>query len=107
MVRPAAMNPRVARLLRVGFYAYVAATFIHIAYVVNHEPFAFDAWNISVDTGAKPPTLGRFFAFWHQQYTTSNPRIGQPLAYLAYKITGIAEIGTPLAFFAIVLAGFV
>ena len=101
------MKPRTARILRVLFCAYVAATFAHIAYVVHHEPFSFDAWNVSIDTGAKPATVGRFFEFWHQQYTTSNPRIGQPLAYLAYKIDGVAELVTPLAFFAIVLAGFI
>jgi hypothetical protein len=101
------MKPNTARLLRALFYVYVAVTFLHLAYVVHHEPFAFDAWNVSVDTKAKPITIGRFFEFWHQQYTTSNPRIGQPLAYLAYKVDGFAEIGTPLAFFAIVLAAFV
>jgi hypothetical protein len=101
------MSPGTARALRVLFYAYVAATFVHLAFVVNHEPFSFDAWNVSNDTGAKPFSVGRFFEFWHQQYTTSNPRIGQPLAYLAYKLVGVAELGTPLAFFAIVLAGFV
>ena len=101
------MKPNTARILRALFYAYVAATFLHIAYVVYHEPFAFDAWNVAHDTGAKPASIGRFFSFWHQQYTTSNPRIGQPMAYLAYKIVGVAEIGTPLAFLAIVLAAFV
>ncbi|HEY1816661.1 MAG TPA: DUF6056 family protein [Kofleriaceae bacterium] len=101
------MKSSTARRLRVLFYAYVAVTFCHLAYVVNREPFSFDAWNVSVYTGAKPATLGRFFAFWHQTYTTSNPRIGQPFAYLAYKLVGFAEIGTPLAYFAIVLAAFV
>jgi hypothetical protein len=101
------MKSSTARVLRVLFWVYVAGTFLHIAYVVNREPFSFDAWNVAVDTGAKPATLGRFFAFWHQQYTTSNPRIGQPLAYLAYKLVGFAEIGTAVAFLAIVLAAFV
>src|SRR5262249_29716154 len=55
----------------------------------------------------KPASVGGFFAFWVQQYTSSNPRLGQPLAYLAYKTVGFAEIGTPLAFLSIVLAGFV
>src|SRR5262249_54022744 len=62
---------------------------------------------VSQDTGAQPFSVARFFEFWHQQYTTSNPRIGQPLTYFAYKLAGVAELGTPLAFFAIVLAGFV
>ncbi len=96
-----------ARILRGLFYVYVVATFLHIARVVWCEPFAFDAWNVAVDTHAEPPSIGRFFAFWYQQYTSSNPRLGQPLAYLAYKTFGFAELGTPLAFFAIVLGGFV
>jgi Family of unknown function (DUF6056) len=101
------MKANTARVLRALFWVYVAGTFVHIAYVVNREPFSFDAWNVAKDTNAKPATIGRFFSFWHQQYTTSNPRIGQPLTYLAYKLAGVAEIGTPLAFFAIVVAGFV
>ena len=101
------MTPNTARVLRALFYAYVAASFLHIAYVVHHEPFAFDAWNVAVDTRAEPASVGRFFDFWHQQYTASNPRIGQEFAYLAYKVEGFAEVGTPLAFFAIVLAAFV
>jgi len=101
------MNPNTARVLRALFFAYVAITFLHIAYIVWHEPFAFDAWNVAVDTRAKPGTIGRFFAFWHKMYTSSNPRIGQPMAYLAYKFFGVAELGTPLAYLAIALAGFV
>ena|GEM_PF-1493686 len=101
------MNGSSGRVMRWLFWLYVAITVIHIAFVVNHEPFAFDAWNVASDSGAKPATVSRFFGFWHQQYTESNPRIGQPLAYLAYKIAGFAEIGTPLAFLAIVLGGFV
>ena len=101
------VKPATVRLLTALFIGYVALTAVHIAYVVHHEPYAFDAWNVSIDTGAKAPTIGRFFEFWHQQYTSSNPRIGQPLAYLAYKLVGFAEIGTPIAFFAIVLGAFV
>jgi hypothetical protein len=101
------MTPGSARTLRVLFYAYVAVTCLHIAYVVHHEPFSFDAWNVSHDTNAQPGTIGRFFEFWHQQYTTSNPRLGQPMAYLAYKFDGVAEVLTPLAFFAIILGGFI
>jgi hypothetical protein len=101
------MKENTAKVLRALFWVYVAWTFFHIAYVVNHEPFAFDAWNVAVDTQAKPPSLSRFFSFWHQQYTSSNPRIGQPLAYLAYKYWGVAEIGTALAYFALVLGTFV
>lgn len=101
------MKPTTVRLLTALFIGYVALTAVHIAYVVAHEPYAFDAWNVSIDTGAKAPSVGRFFAFWHQQYTHSNPRIGQPMAYLAYKLVGAAEIGDVLAFFAIVLGAFV
>jgi hypothetical protein len=100
------MSPRTVRVLRLAFYAYVAITCVHLAYVVHHEPFSFDAWNVSHDTGAKPFSLANFFSFWHQQYTTSNPRIGQPMAYFAYKLVGVTEILTPAAFFAILIAGF-
>src|SRR5678815_4252600 len=101
------MNPNTARILRALFLVYVAITFFNIAYVVNHEPFAFDAWNVAVYTQAKPATFSRFLEFWHQQYTTSNPRIGQPMAYLAYKYVGVAEVITPIAFFSIVLTAFI
>lgn len=101
------MSANTARVLRVLFFTYVAITFVHIAYVVFHEPFAFDSWNFAQDTGAKPVSIDRFFEFWHQQYTESNPRIGQPFAYLAYKVVGFAELGTPIAYLAIVLGGFV
>src|SRR5690242_18230947 len=101
------MKPDAARVLRALFFVYVAFTVIHIAYVLAHEPFVFDAWNVAEDTGAKPASIGRFFAFWHHQYTTSNPRIGQPMTYLAYKLVGVAEVGTAIAFLAIVVGGFV
>jgi hypothetical protein len=100
------VTAKTERLLRALFGVYVAATAAHILWVVWHEPFAFDAWNVAVDTNAEPPSVGRFFSFWHQQYTSSNPRIGQPLAYLAYKLAGVAEVGDTLAYFAIVVAGF-
>src|SRR5689334_18701902 len=69
-----------------------------------HEPFAFDAWNVAVDTGAKPITVGRFFDYWQYEYAHSNPRIGQALTYLAYKLAWFAEIATPLAYLALSLA---
>jgi len=100
------MSPRAVRALRVLFCAYVVITCLHIAYVVHHEPYSFDAWNVSRDTGAEPFSFGRFLQFWHQQYTTSNPRIGQPMTYFAYKLVGVGEIVTPLAFFAILIGGF-
>jgi hypothetical protein len=93
--------------LRTLFYLYVAITLVHIGYVVYCEPFAFDAWNVAVDSHAEPISISRFFAFWYQQYTESNPRIGQPLAYLTYKTVGTAEILTPLAYLAVVVGGFV
>ncbi len=101
------MKERNIRILRSLFVLYVVATAVHIAYVVSREPFAFDAWNVAVDSGAKPITLGRFVEFWWGQYTSSNPRIGQPLAYLAYKLVGFAEIGSTVAYFAILSATFV
>ena len=55
------MQPAWNRFLRALFVGYVAATAVHIGFVMAHEPFSFDAWNIAVDTGAKPFSLGRFF----------------------------------------------
>jgi hypothetical protein len=86
------------------FAAFLAATIAHIVYVVAHEPFSFDAWNVAVDTHSEPANIGRFFAYWQSQYTHGNPRLGQPLTYLAYKITGFAEVMTPLAFVGLTLA---
>jgi hypothetical protein len=96
-------SPRV-RLLGALFAAYVVATVAHIGYVVAHEPFSFDAWNVAVDTAAKPFTIGRFFDYWRYEYAHANPRLGQPLAYLAYKLDGFAELATPLAYVALTLA---
>jgi len=84
--------------------AYVVATIVHIVFVVAHEPFSFDAWNVAVDTDAKPITIGRFFDYWQYEYAHSNPRLGQPLTYLAYKVSGFAEVMTPVAFIALTLA---
>ncbi|MGN6111104.1 MAG: DUF6056 family protein [Kofleriaceae bacterium] len=92
---------RVAWVLLV---AYVVATAAHVGYVVAHEPFAFDAWNVAVDTDAQPITVERFFAYWRHEYAHANPRLGQPLAYLAYKVDGFAEVATPLAFLGATLA---
>jgi hypothetical protein len=87
-----------------AFGAYVTATAAYIAYIVSREPFSFDAWNVAIDTGAKPITVGRFFAYWRYEYAHSNPRLGQPLTYLAYKLGGFAEVATPVAFIALTLA---
>ncbi|HUS29858.1 MAG TPA: DUF6056 family protein, partial [Kofleriaceae bacterium] len=95
------------RFVRAAFVLYLAATAAHIGWVVAHEPFTFDAWNVAVNSGAKPITLERFFGFWRFEYTHSNPRIGQVLAYLAYKLEYFAVIATPLAYLAISLAVFV
>ncbi|HLL20522.1 MAG TPA: DUF6056 family protein, partial [Kofleriaceae bacterium] len=92
------------RLYWALFLAYVAATAIHIGFVMAHEPFAFDAWNVAFATRGEPITAERFFAFWWDEYTHSNPRIGQPLTYLAYKVTGFAEVATPLAYVAVATA---
>ncbi len=96
--------PATSRIVRALFVAYAAATLVHVGWVVAHEPFSFDAWNIAVDTGAKPITLGRFFDYWRFEYVHSNPRIGQAFAYLAYKLEYFAVIATPLAMLAISLA---
>jgi hypothetical protein len=85
-------------VLRVLFVAYVAATAVHIGLVMLHEPFAFDAWNIAVDTHAEPFSWSRFFDYGAFEYTHSNPRIGQWLTYLSYKLAYFAPIATPAAY---------
>ena len=84
--------------------AFVTAIAVHIGWVVAHEPFAFDAWNVAVNSGAKPITLHRFFEFWKFEYTHSNPRIGQVFTYLTYKLDYFAVVATPLAYVALALA---
>ncbi len=93
-----------SKILRVLFVAYVAATAWHIGWVVHHEPFGFDAWNVAVDTNAKPITVGRFFEYWKLEYTHSNPRLGQTATYLGYKLEWFSVIATPFAYLAISLA---
>lgn len=95
------MSPK---LLRALFVAYVVAAALHIAWVVAHEPFAFDAWNVATDTQSKPITAHNFFEYWHFEYTHSNPRLGQALTYLAYKLDYFAVIASPIAFLAIAFA---
>jgi len=80
------------------FVAYVVATAVHIGLVMAHEPFAFDAWNIAIDTTAQPFSLTRFLSYGAFEYAHSNPRIGQWLTYLAYKLEYFAPIATPIAF---------
>src|SRR5205085_9055139 len=75
-----------AKTLRALFVAYIVATVVHVGWVVAHEPFSFDAWNMAVDTSAKPFSVGRFLDYWHSDYVHSNPRIGQALTYLSYKL---------------------
>ncbi|MDB4959110.1 MAG: hypothetical protein JWO36_6679 [Myxococcales bacterium] len=89
------------------FVAYVAATALHIGWLLAHEPFSFDAWNVAKDTHAEPFSIRRFFGYWAFEYTHSNPRLGQPLTYLAYKLEYFAVIATPLAVIALSLAVFV
>lgn len=86
------------------FVAYVAATALHIGLVMAHEPFAFDAWNIAVDTKAQPFSFARFFEYGWFEYTHSNPRIGQWLTYLAYKLAYFAPIATPIAYLGLAAA---
>ncbi len=83
--------------------AFAACTALHVGYIVAHEPFAFDAWNVAMDTRSAPASVGRFFAFWWDQYMHANPRLGQPFSYLAYKVNGFAEVATPLAFLGLTL----
>lgn len=86
------------------FVAYATATALHLGFVMAHEPFSFDAWNVAVDTKAEPITPARFFDYWQGQYAHANPRLGQPLTYLAYKLDGFAEVATPLAYLGLTLA---
>jgi hypothetical protein len=91
-------------VLRALFVTYLAATAVHIGVVVAHEPFAYDAWNVAMDTRAEPFSLSRMVGYGVYEYTHANPRIGQWLTYLAYKLTWFAPIATPLAFLALSLA---
>lgn len=86
------------------FAAFVAMSVAHVAYIVALEPFSFDAWNVAVDTHGEPATLGRFLDYWQAQLAHGNPRLGQPLTYLAYKVWGFAEVITPLAFLGLTLS---
>ena len=95
------------RVLRLLFITYVMGTALHIGFVVAHEPFAFDAWNVAQDTHAQPISLGRFFDYGLFEYTHSNPRLGQWFTYLAYKLELFAVIATPLVYLSLALAVFV
>lgn len=86
------------RLLRVLFVAYLAATAVHLALVMAHEPFSFDAWNVALDTRAEPFAWSRWWQYGVFEYTHSNPRLGQWLTYLAYKLQLFAPIATPVAY---------
>ena len=100
--REAVVPDGVVRAWCALFVAYVAATAVHIGLVMAHEPFAFDAWNIAVDTRAQPFSLERFLSYGAFEYAHSNPRIGQWLAYLAYKLELFAPIATPIAFLSLI-----
>ena len=92
------------RILRALLVAYVAATAVHIGWIMAHEPFAFDAWNIAVDTGARPLSVGRFFATGGSSTRTRTRGSMQAVTYLAYKLDVVAEVLTPLAYLALSLA---
>jgi hypothetical protein len=96
-----------SRILRALFVVYVTATAIHIGWVIAHEPFFFDAWNVAVDTQSKPFSVSRFFGYWWYEYTHSNPRIGQTFTYLGYKLEYFSVIAAPLAYLALATAIFV
>lgn len=91
-------------VLRALLVAYVLATALHIGFVVAHEPFAFDAWNMAQDTHAEPFTFSGLLDYGTGQYLSSNPRVGQWFAYLSYKLEYFAVIVTPLAYLALALA---
>src|SRR5215207_5699078 len=100
------MQPVWSRILRALCVAYIAATLVHVGWVMAHEPFVFDAWNMADDTHAQPFTLGRFFDYWWFEYTHSNPRIGQAFTYLSYKLEYFAVIATPIAHLALAVGAF-
>src|ERR1044071_8225448 len=100
------MPRALSRLLRALFVVYVAATAVHIGWVLMHEPFMFDAWNVAVDTEAKPFTVDNFFGYWWYEYTHSNPRLGQAFAYLGYKLEYFSVIAAPVAYLALATAVF-
>ena len=93
-----------SRFLRALFASYVVGTALHIAYILSHEPFSFDAWNVAVDTDAQPFTLGRFLDYVQFEYTHSNPRLGQALTYLSYKLHYVGEIALALSYLTLTLA---
>ena len=93
-----------SRVLRGLFVVYVAATALHIGLAIAHEPFAFDAWNLAVDTKAQPFSFARWFDYGWYEYTHANPRLGQWLTYLAYKLEDFAPIATPIAYLGLALA---
>lgn len=93
-----------SRLLRALFASYVVGTALHIAYVLMHEPFSFDAWNVAVDTKAQPFTLERFFGYVQFEYTHSNPRLGQALTYLSYKLEYVGEVALALSYLTLTFA---
>ena len=91
-------------VLRLLFVIYVVLTAIHIGHVMVNEPFAFDAWNVARDTNGEPFSIGNWLSYGVDQYTHSNPRVGQWFTYLAYKLEYFAVIATPLAYLALSLA---
>lgn len=86
------------------FIAYVMATAVHIFLVSCHEPFASDAWNVMLDTHAQPPTLSNFLGYVRLEYTTSNPRLGQYLTYLAYKLDYFGPVAIAASYLALAVA---
>jgi hypothetical protein len=94
----------VSAVLRLLFVIYVVFTAWNIGYVMAHEPFAFDAWNVARDTNGAPFSVGNWLDYGVDQYTHSNPRVGQWLTYLAYKLEYFAVIATPLAYLALAFA---
>ncbi|MEO6772608.1 MAG: DUF6056 family protein [Kofleriaceae bacterium] len=99
--------PAWSRILRALFVAYVVMTAVHIGWVMHHEPFAYDAWNMAVDTHAQPFSADRLVHYWAYEWAHSNPRLGQPLTYLAYKLEYFSVIATPIAYLALAAAAFI
>jgi hypothetical protein len=80
--------------------ALVAGVAVHLVIVVFLEPYAFDAWNLAADTKDQPFSFGNWVGYAHDQYMGGNPRLGQVLAYLVYKVPWTAGVLTPVAWLA-------
>jgi hypothetical protein len=100
MADAAATEDRAPTWAIAAFAALVAGVAAHLVAVVCNEPYAFDAWNIEADTRGAPFSAGNWLDYAASQYQGGNPRLGQILAYLVYKVPWTAAVLTPVAWLA-------